>query len=125
MDWMALERLVDGVVGRSFSEVVQLSFMKNGRVDSTRSAVEIKAILHVDAEASGQIGAGVAGGKIMHVSNAAAPARLIINRGDYDGPELKVGDKLQALNRAGRPWFEVAFVDVRASGQIKARLNQA
>lgn len=121
MDWRALERRVDGVMGRSFGENVRLSFMDKALVDPTRPAVEIRAVLHVDGDDAKPIGPG--GEWRSRV--ATGPAELLIDRSTYTGPAPRKGDKVRALDRTGQPLFEVATVSDRDSNLLRLTLGHS
>ncbi len=116
MDWRALERSVDGIVGAAFGESVRLSFLAGGTVDPDRAAVTCRGILYVGADA-------VAAG--FNVKYSAAAAALVIDRSAYTGPMPKAGDKVRALERTGQPWFEVKSVNDRHSNLLIAELAEA
>jgi hypothetical protein len=108
MDWLALERKVDRVVGNAFGESVRLSFLKNGTVDPSRSAVDIVAQLHVGGDNSASLEGGRGDGYRSRL--AAGMGELFLDRSRYTGPMPRAGDKVRANARAGQPWFEVSMV---------------
>lgn len=120
-NWRNLEAAVDRlVIGRSFSESVRLSFLKNGAVDPSRPAVEIAALLHVGGDDSKPIGEG---GDRFRSRMALGQAELFIDRSTYTGPMPRQGDSIRANDRAGQPWFEVAIVSDRYSNLLVLSLG--
>lgn len=119
-NWRKLEAMVDQKMTRSYGESVRLSFMKKQVVDPDRPTVEIIALLHVggdDSRAPGPTGT-------YRSRLSLGEAELFLDRSIYSGPDPKVGDKVRANDRAGKPWFEVAAVSDRYSNLIVVKLGQ-
>ncbi|MRN66550.1 hypothetical protein GJU92_08675 [Brucella sp. 10RB9213] len=119
-NWRKLEAMVDQKMARSYGESVRLSFMKKQVADPNRPTVEINAILHVggdDSRAPGPTGT-------YRSRLSLGEAELFLDRSTYSGPDPKVGDKIRANDRAGKPWFEVAAVSDRYSNLIVVKLGQ-
>ncbi len=119
-NWRKLEAMVDQKMARSYGESVRLSFMKKQVVDPDRPTVEIIALLHVggdDSRAPGPTGT-------YRSRLSLGEAELFLDRSTYSGPDPKVGDKVRANDRAGKPWFEVAAVSDRYSNLIVVKLGQ-
>lgn len=119
MDWRKLEAAVDRTITGAFGERVRLSFMKNGVTDPARTAVVVRALLHVGAENIEPMGpAGTYRG-----TAAIGSAELLLDRAAYTGPVPLRGDKVRALDRAGEPWFEVSSVSDRETNLITVTLG--
>ncbi|KAB2783693.1 MULTISPECIES: hypothetical protein [Brucella] len=119
-NWRKLEAMVDQKMARSYGESVRLSFMKQQVADPDRPTVEIIALLHVggdDSRAPGPTGT-------YRSRLSLGEAELFLDRSTYSGPDPKVGDKVRANDRAGKPWFEVAAVSDRYSNLIVVKLGQ-
>ncbi|WP_448786337.1 hypothetical protein [Brucella intermedia] len=119
-NWRKLEAMVDQKMTRSYGESVRLSFMKKQVVDPDRPTVEIIALLHVggdDSRAPGPTGT-------YRSRLSLGEAELFLDRSSYSGPDPKIGDKIRANDRAGKPWFEVAAVSDRYSNLIVVKLGQ-
>ncbi|MBB4092623.1 hypothetical protein HGG72_09295 [Ochrobactrum pecoris] len=119
-NWRKLEAMVDQKMTRSYGESVRLSFMKKQVVDPDRPTVDIIALLHVggdDSRAPGPTGT-------YRSRLSLGEAELFLDRSIYSGPDPKVGDKVRANDRAGKPWFEVAAVSDRYSNLIVVKLGQ-
>lgn len=119
-NWRKLEAMVDQKMTRSYGESVRLSFLKGQVTDPDRQMIEIDAILHVggdDSRAPGPTGT-------YRSRLSLGEAELFLDRSTYTGPDPKVGDKVRANDRAGKPWFEVAAVSDRYSNLIVVKLGQ-
>lgn len=119
-NWRKLEAMVDQKMTRSYGESVRLSFMNKQVVDPDRPTVEIIALLHVggdDSRAPGPTGT-------YRSRLSLGEAELFLDRSTYTGSYPKVGDKVRANDRAGKPWFEVAAVSDRYSNLIVVKLGQ-
>jgi hypothetical protein len=121
-NWNALERAVDGLVGRMYAEQVRLAFLKGGRTDPDRDSVDIPAVLHVLGDNASM---RLAPGNEFKTRVAADDAELVIDRSRYCGPLPVKGDKVRATDRAGAPWFEVVTVSDRYSNLLVLTLAQA
>ena len=113
---------VVAAVDKAFAEPVKLSFMKKGRVDPDRAAVQIDAVLRVGGGKETNISGGR--GTSWRTKLAAGKAELHIDR--VTNPELIVtpGDAVQALSRPGEPWFEVSRVDDRGDNRLVLELSE-
>lgn len=119
-NWRKLEVMVDQKMARSYGESVRLSFLKGQVADPDRQMIEVDAILHVggdDSRAPGPTGT-------YRSRLSLGEAELFLDRSTYSGPVPKVGDKVRANDRAGKPWFEVAAVSDRYSNLIVVKLGQ-
>lgn len=119
-NWRKLEAMVDQKMTRSYGESVRLSFLKGQVADPDRQMIEVDAILHVggdDSRAPGPTGT-------YRSRLSLGEAELFLDRSTYSGPDPKVGDKVRANDRAGKPWFEVAAVSDRYSNLIVVKLGQ-
>jgi len=119
-NWRKLEAMVDQKMTRSYGESVRLSFLKGQVADPDRQMIEINALLHVggdDSRAPGPTGT-------YRSRLSLGEAELFLDRSTYAGPDPKVGDKVRANDRAGKPWFEVAAISDRYSNLIVVKLGQ-
>lgn len=119
-NWQKLEAMVDQKMARSYGESVRLSFLKGQVADPDRQMIEINGLLHVggdDSRAPGPTGT-------YRSRLSLGEAELFLDRSTYTGPDPKVGDKVRANDRAGKPWFEVAAVSDRYSNLIVVKLGQ-
>lgn len=121
MDWRALEVAVDQTIGAAFGERVGLLFLSKALQDPARPAIETSGILHVGGDDSKPISAG----DQFRTRLALGSAELFLDRSTYVGPIPRKGDKVRALDRAGRPWFEVSTVSDRYSNLIVLTLGEA
>lgn len=118
--WRDLEAAVDRKIGRSFGELVLLSFLKGGVVDPARPPIDITAVLHVGGDDSKPVGDS---NDRFRSRLALGQAELFIDRSTYTGPMPRQGDSVRASDRADRPWFEVAVVSDRYSNLIVLTLG--
>ncbi|KZL05984.1 hypothetical protein [Pseudovibrio sp. Ad26] len=110
---------VDDVMG----EPVLLAFLDGEqRSDATRENTAVNAVLRCGAGHAFNLAKG---SKKERTSLSAEPSFLELSRSDYDGPMPKTGDKVQALTRAGLPWFEVLDVSDRGASRIILELGEA
>lgn len=119
MDWRALEAAVDRTITGAFGDNVRIAFMHSGAVDPTRAAVTVRAVLHVIGGDPVRTGPG----DYYRGNVATHTAELLLDRSTYTGPIPIRGDKVQALDRAGQPWFEVASVSDRFTNLIAVSLG--
>ncbi|QKJ91601.1 hypothetical protein [Agrobacterium pusense] len=123
VDWRKLEAAVDRKVGGAFGETVRLSFMANGKIDPDRPQIVIRCeALHTEDDTTRPAGNAASGPH--RVRFAAADAVLFIDRSTYEGPALKTGDKVRAMDRAGEPVWLVDFVSDRHSNLIAVALKE-
>lgn len=106
-----------------FSEKILVSFFRNGVVDTSREKIVIDAILTIGDETAKKPDGGMTGGA-WHVPVAVAPTKLAIDRRKCPTLVLRRGDKVQAVSRAGKPWFSVASVADRGRDRLYATLNE-
>lgn len=123
VDWRTLEAKVDRTIGATFGESVRLSFLAKGAVDPARPQLTISAVLHVAGDAPAAMGGKSDTKFSTHL--AAGAAEMVIDRSTYEGPKVEQGDKVQALDRVGKPWFEVAFVSDRHTNLIILSMTEA
>ncbi|WP_109317549.1 hypothetical protein [Pseudovibrio ascidiaceicola] len=114
-----LTEAVDDVMG----EPVLLAFLDGEQQsDPTRENTAVSAVLRCGAGHAFNLSKG---SKKERTSLSAEPSFLELARSDYDGPMPKSGDKVQALARAGKPWFEVLDVSDRGASRIILELGEA
>lgn len=120
MDWRALEAAVDRTITGAFGETVRISFLQGGVVDPARSAVTVRARLHVGGDKATESGPG----DYFRSHLAIGKAELQLDRTTYTGPRPVQGDKVRADDRAGQPWFQVESVSDRFTNIIKVSLGE-
>lgn len=106
-------------VDATLAEAVDLFFLSGGASDPARDNMTARAVLRVgsrDAVAP----KGAWGSRI-----AAGQAEAHIDRAAYDGPVIRKGDKLRAVERPGKPFFEVLRVADRGRGRLVLHLGEA
>lgn len=104
------------------AEAVRLSFLKRGAVDPDRSALDITAILRVGGGDETNLAGGYA--TTWRTQLAAGKAELHIDASTYTGPRIETGDRVRALSRVHRPWFEVLRVDDRGETRLIIQLGE-
>lgn len=106
-------------VDDTMAEAVDLFFLAGGAADPARDNVTVQAVLRVGSRdvvaPKGAWGSRIAAGK----------AEAHIARASYDGPEIRQGDKLRAVERIGQPFFEVLRVADRGHGRLVLHLGEA
>lgn len=116
------DRVVSGV-DKLFAENVSLAFLKDGAVDPDREATIIEAVLRVGAtDVSGLDGGS---NKSWASRIAANKAELHIDPRKYPELNLKTGDKVRAITRDGKPWFEVLTPATRGHSRLIYSLGVA
>jgi len=113
---------VVAAVDKAFAEPVKLSFLKDGRVDPDRAAVEIEAVLRVGGGKETSVSGGR--GSSWRTKLAAGKAELHIDRVTYPALKIFAGDAVKALSRPGEPWFEVSRVDDRGDNRLVLELSE-
>jgi hypothetical protein len=123
MPWRNLERAVDRLERRTFGETVRLTPMKGAATDTSRTVWTGRAILHTGGDDSIAVGDG-AGGGVMRSRLMAGQAELFLTRDEYDGPLVKQGDVVRAMDREGKPAWTVAGSSDRYSNLLVLSLTQ-
>lgn len=121
MPWRKLERAVDKTMRRTFGETVRLSFMKNGTADPARPQWVGRGVLHTGGDDS----IPVAMGNTFRTRLSAGQAELFLTRDEYDGPAPEKGDSVRAMDRNGKPTWDVRDVSDRYSNLWVLSLTQA
>ncbi|MEJ8474459.1 hypothetical protein [Roseibium algae] len=103
----SLTTAVDGVL----AEQVQLNFVKDGRSDPARPVVTIEAVLRTRDQSVGSLSGGTSKGWSSDIATGGAV--LKIDRTKYPDLDLRKGDRVKALDRAGCPVFSIQTVDAR------------
>ena len=122
-NYAAIRDRVLGSVDRVMAEKVELFFHKNGAVDPARDKTEATAVLRTGHSAANNM----TGGKNRQWKSkvAATGGTLGINRSVYTGPLPVKGDRIRAVERLGKPFFEVLFVDDRSHTRLVLILGDA
>lgn len=92
-DYRALAR-----VGRElvFNETLYLLFLKDGRSDPSRTNQAVQGTLRVGNEKQSNATGG--GAQAWSARMSTGEAMAYISRGSYDGPPIRVGDKIRENN---------------------------
>lgn len=119
-----LERMIDRVVGSTFSEKVKfIPQTKNGgRSDNERPPQDISGVLHFpdeQGEVDFRLGDSRSGvdSKITGVD-----AAFVIERSEYPNLSVLKGDLMRGLDAPGQPWFSVVKVNTNLSSIIVVNL---
>lgn len=120
VNWRALEAACDAKVVGGYSELVRHSPMKNGVADTTRTAREIRGLLHTPAAAG-----AITLGDGMMTTLAASEGAMVIERAKYPDVVFAAKDKIRALDLPGAPVWEIRIVNDRFSSIIVLVLTQA
>lgn len=121
-NWRNLEAAVDRKTGRTFGEEVYLKFNRNGVSDPARPAVTVVAVLCVGGDDSLPLGSSV---DRFRTRLSAGKAELFIDRSTYVGPVPSKMDEVRALDRTGKPWFEVTGISDRYSNLLVLSLGES
>lgn len=106
----------------AFGERIRFSFMTRGAVDQGRVPREIVAVLRTGGGTEANLSGGLA--QSWRTQLAAGKAELHIDLAAYPDLLVRIGDAVRALDRAGKPWFEVARVDDRGAPRLVLELNE-
>ncbi|SFQ55682.1 hypothetical protein SAMN05421853_11013 [Roseivivax halotolerans] len=94
--------------------------LENGLTDNSRDVIDLTAVLRVgNAEPSS------VGGSTWNSRLAVDKAQAHVSHSAYPELEIKVGDKLRAVERPGEPWFEVLSINDRMQGRLIVELGEA
>lgn len=116
-----LKKLIVAHGDDQFAELVRVLFINDGRDDPTRQNTEFMAPLRTDRSRSNNMSGGPS--KHLKVSVVAHRARLSLDPATYQGPKMKKGDIVMALERDGEPRFEVVSIDDRSLTRHIVNLN--
>lgn len=110
-------RAVDDLMG----ETLHVLPINAGKIDPARTARDVISPLRVGVEEND----GVSGkSKSWGARIASGKARAHISREKYPDLVLRQGDRLRAVERAGRPWFEVDSVGDRDHSRLIVELDE-
>lgn len=109
-------------VDRIFAETVKIVFVKDGSADPARPAVEVAAVLRTAAQVAPSIAGGR--GQAWNAEIAAGSAVLHVSRSRYPELSLRKGDRVQAIQRPGLPWFDVSRQDARSHSRLIVHLSE-
>ncbi|MDX6806318.1 hypothetical protein [Terrihabitans rhizophilus] len=118
----ALRERVLAAVDRKFAEPIRVSFLKNGTADPARAVTEITAVLRVGGGEQSNVAGGSS--EAWRTQIAAGKAELHIDASVYSGPTIKTKDRICALSRPGKPWWEVLRVDDRGETRLVLELGE-
>lgn len=109
-------------VDAEFSEPLRVFFLENGRGIPGRGPADIDAVLRTAGRDAFQPDGG--NNADWNIKLAAGKATLAIDRAIYPELELAKGFRVCTLSRAGKPMFEVLFVDTRSHRRLYAILGE-
>jgi len=110
-------------VDKTFAETVEIKFLDGGKADPDRANTEVVAPLRTGNIAAKNLSGGVS--QKWKAKVAAAGGTLSINRATYTGPKPQKGDKIKAIERQGKPFFEVLAIDDRSHTRLVLILGDA
>ena len=113
---------VVSAVDEKLAEEIRLSPLNGGNPDDSRPQHHIRALLRTGDEAAGPLD-GV-NGRGIRSRIAAGKAVLYIDRTRYPDIDLKKQDSVRAMDRPGKPAFEVSTIDDRHHARLIIGLNQ-
>lgn len=107
-------------VDRVMAEDIALYFMRNGVTDPDRDNLTIRAVLRVGA------GDNATDTRSRNWAQriAAGKAQLHIDQAIHTDLTVHKGDRIRAVERVGRPFFEVLRADDRAHGRLVLELGE-
>lgn len=105
-----------------FAEPLRIAPQKAGAADPDRAAVEINAVLRTAGGKPAAVSVGR--DRDWEMKQAGQKAFLAINRTTYPDIVIKRGDKVRALSRPGKPWFEILYIDDRGHRRLIAHLGE-
>ncbi|SMC43013.1 hypothetical protein SAMN06297251_102132 [Fulvimarina manganoxydans] len=106
-----------------WDEALRLYPLKNGVVDQSRPLHSCTGSVRQGNEKEANASGG--GAQAWSTRIAAGEAEAYITRSTYTGPQIKEGDKLRRMDRAGQPFYEIASVNDRDAGDIILKLTEA
>lgn len=121
--YSAIRAAVSRSVDKAFAEPVHFTPLRDGRADATREAMDISAVLRVGGGEEGSLSGSASGDWRSRL--AAGRAELHVDRVQYPSLIVRIGDKVRAISRPGRPWFEVKRVDDRGDTRLVLALSEA
>ncbi|WP_109317211.1 hypothetical protein [Pseudovibrio ascidiaceicola] len=106
-----------------WAETIELKFLKDGLQDPSRENTTVEAILRVGNVRNTNLSGGDAMKWRGRVNSAKT--KLHIAKSLYTGPEIKKGDRIRAITRDGKPWFDVLHASYRDEMRIVLELGEA
>lgn len=110
-------------VDDQFAEKVLLAFKHDNQNDPTRANVEISAILRTQEELATPFSGNK--DKTWNSVIAGHVSELHIDREAFPDVVLRKGDKVRAISRHNKPWYEVLYVDDRSHRRLIVKLGVA
>lgn len=111
-----------GEVDPVMAEPLRLSFMKDGRLDPGREQRAIEAVLRIGG--GKETSAAGSQTRSWRTRISAQRGELHVDRIAYPDLVVNVGDRVQATERSGKPWFEVLGVDDRHMTRLVVQLGE-
>jgi len=118
-----LRERVKAAVDKTFAEPVEIAFLVRGAADPGRPPVTISAVLRVGGGDEGNLSGGTA--QDWRTRIASGKAELHVDLTAYPDLKVRQDDKVRAVSRRGKPWFQVARVDDRGDTRLVLALNEA
>jgi hypothetical protein len=123
-NWHRLEQGLDRNIGRAFGEAVRFCPMTaSGRADPVRLSQNISGVLHLPAD-DGIVNIGAGHGEFS-TTVAGCDAALVVQRSLFPDLVAREGDKIQAIEGPGTPWYKVSRVNNRYSSILVVALTAA
>lgn len=116
-----LKNRLPSMVDKFHAERVMFIPIKNGGADQTREREQITGVLRVRPnEAKGPQSGNASTFKSKAKSN---DAELYLDAANYAEFKIEQGDKIQAIERAGQPFFQVECRNPRDQNRITVELS--
>lgn len=111
-------------IDSAWAEAIRLSPMRHQAADPDRDQVTIRAVLRTVDQGRVRFSPGRGeSGRVMAATMPASSATLKIDKSAYPDIDLRVGDRVRAMDRAGQPVFEVVTIDPLSHHRLTATLN--
>lgn len=114
-------------IDEAWAEDVRFSPMQDdGTADAIRVQSTLTGVLRTAEQSSVPFAMGRdAASRAAGSNTTGSPATLKLDRTKYLALDIREGDKIRALDRAGQPVFEVASVDSHSHHRLIINLNGA
>ncbi|MBB3996883.1 hypothetical protein [Aureimonas pseudogalii] len=113
---------VSAAVDRAFAEPVEIAFLTKGRADPAKPPSSIMAVLRTGGGEEGNLTGGTA--QDWRTRIASGKAELHIDLAAYPATGVRLGDRIRAVSRRGKPWFEILRIDDRGDTRLVLILGE-